>query len=292
MMRTTEALAAFQLSLSIAERLGAVIDEIRALTNIAYECRHIGACEQGLAHLQRAQTLCASVTDRGSDLAEQQQKIHQFRGDLLTSLQRHEEALACYVSVLQADTRIYGPRSREVAAVMSVMAKSYLYQGQLMVAMPTINTAVSIAEECGVNNGDIYINALEHRGEILAAMGQHDEALTQFERCLALRRERLRTDPSISRVLENIANSQLKLGRGEEAHAALVEAIKLRRRLQTQCAGPACSRYMREDGAPLDVCVNCRCTFYCGKACQTAAGRRATRPSARRSSRRRRRWRK
>ena len=27
---------------------------------------------------------------------------------------------------------------------------------------------------------------------------------------------------------------------------------------------------MRDDGAPLDVCIKCRRTFYCGKACQTA----------------------
>ena len=29
-------------------------------------------------------------------------------------------------------------------------------------------------------------------------------------------------------------------------------------------------RRQQEDGAPLDVCVKCRCTFYCGKACQTS----------------------
>ena len=42
------------------------------------------------------------------------------------------------------------------------------------------------------------------------------------------------------------------------------------RRSQLLCAGPDCERKLREDGAPLDVCVNCRCTFYCGMACQTA----------------------
>ena len=42
------------------------------------------------------------------------------------------------------------------------------------------------------------------------------------------------------------------------------------RRSQSACAGPGCVRRMREDGAPLDVCVNCRRTFYRGKACQTA----------------------
>ena len=43
------------------------------------------------------------------------------------------------------------------------------------------------------------------------------------------------------------------------------------RRSQIDCAGPGCSRKLREDGpAPLDVCVKCRRTFYCGKVCQTA----------------------
>ena len=46
------------------------------------------------------------------------------------------------------------------------------------------------------------------------------------------------------------------------------------RRSQIHCAGPGCERQLREDSAPLDVCVKCWRTFYCGKACQTTGWKR------------------
>ena len=73
-----------------------------------------------------------------------------------------------------------------------------------------------------------------------------------------------------SHALTKIAEVNRRLGRGSAADAAVSEHTALSRRSQIACAGPGCRRKLREDGAPLDVCVKCRRTLYCGKDCQTA----------------------
>ena len=84
--------------------------------------------------------------------------------------------------------------------------------------------------------------------------------------------------PSIGSALRTLAVAQSQLGITAAAATAISAATVVGRRSQTACAGPDCERKLREDGAPLDVCIKCRRTFYCGKACQTAdwkAGHRA-----------------
>ena len=96
-------------------------------------------------------------------------------------------------------------------------------------------------------------------------------ALAHTERALAIYREFFPPDhPHIAISLGNTAFLHAHRGRPEYAETALLAANAVARRSQTNCSGPSCIRKLREDGAPLDVCVKCRRTFYCGKACQTA----------------------
>ena len=60
------------------------------------------------------------------------------------------------------------------------------------------------------------------------------------------------------------------LSRDTEAASVQISAELSERRCQTHCSGPGCERRLRPDGAPLNVCIKCRRTFYCGKDCQTA----------------------
>ena len=69
---------------------------------------------------------------------------------------------------------------------------------------------------------------------------------------------------------ECVADMQRKLLRPAEAAASQQAGEVVARRSQMQCANPGCVRRLREDGAPLDVCVKYRRTFYCGTVCQTA----------------------
>ena len=116
-----------------------------------------------------------------------------------------------------------------------------------------------------------YSNAIDQHGRILAAQGLHERALVDFRHCLALRLKLLPpSHPFLASAHYRIASALDSLSRGPEAIAAREAGDSVFRRSQVACAGPGCKLRMRTDGAPLDVCVKCRCTFYCGKACQTA----------------------
>ena len=108
-------------------------------------------------------------------------------------------------------------------------------------------------------------------GNCAIELQRYEDALQYFQPSLTIRRKLLPPDhPDIAKVLGCIAEVHSKLGNRPEAYAAQTASIRVARRSQTLCAGPDCERQMRGDGAPLDVCVKCRRTFYCGKECQTA----------------------
>ena len=115
--------------------------------------------------------------------------------------------------------------------------------------------------------------------------GDHEEALRYCKRALACGRGILPTShPNWAAALETIADAHTALGHTAAAAAAHDASSSIPRRFQSFCSGPGCERQLREDGTPLYVCVICRVTFYCGKACQTADWKRegATGRSARR----------
>ena len=116
----------------------------------------------------------------------------------------------------------------------------------------------------------IYATMLYNAGRASTYHGDTEPALGYFERALAIRRALLPPDhPDIGASLTSLAWITEHLGKEGGAEFALA-ALAVNRRSQTLCANSGCVRRVREDGAPLDVCVKCRRTFYCGKACQTA----------------------
>ena len=101
--------------------------------------------------------------------------------------------------------------------------------------------------------------------------GHPELALPLVEQSLAIQQSRLPPDHAdIATALLMVGKVYKVLNRREEATIALKNGASVQRRSQFRCAGPGCTLFVRLDGAPLDVCVNCRRTFYCGKACQTA----------------------
>ena len=170
-----------------------------------------------------------------------------------------------------ARKRIYGPRSREVAAAMITTIRSYIDLDQLNYAASMVDDAISILGVCGLSDSCEYANALHQHGAVLRAQGRSQKALEPLVRCLVIRRRLL--PPShrdIAYSYSRIREVLLDLGMDAKADAFSVAAGLVYRRSQTECAGPGCLLKLREDGKPLDVCVKCRRTFYCSKACQTA----------------------
>ena len=124
-----------------------------------------------------------------------------------------------------------------------------------------------------VGEGDTFstYTNLINIGNTLFNQGYWEDALLTSSRALTgLRRTLPPEHHYIVGALALIRDANELLGRQADSDAAGAEAVHLSRRSQMNCAGPGCVRQLREDGAPLDVCIKCRRTFYCGKACQTA----------------------
>ena len=108
-------------------------------------------------------------------------------------------------------------------------------------------------------------------GVVYFKQGKYAEALKNFDAGRALLMQYLPPDhPQLEWCFQLTSNANFLLGNEAAASATGALAKAAARRSQTQCAGPDCTSKLREDGAPLDVCVKCRRTFYCSKACQTA----------------------
>ena len=108
---------------------------------------------------------------------------------MLTGLKRHAEALTCFASVLETERRIYGPRSKEVATTLTMLAHSQLCQEQLDLAAATINEALSIREAGGWADSPTFAIALRMSGSIASDQGHYEQALKDLEQTLALMRK-------------------------------------------------------------------------------------------------------
>ena len=133
--------------------------------------------------------------------------------------------------------------------------------------------ALKIYDHLGLQDTSSYADVLAYVGQTMcyADGGSPQKALLHLEQSLAIRRKVLPPNhPAFVEVSAHIRDAHSSVG--NVAAAAQVGAVHttILRRSQVACAGPGCPRRLREDGAPLDVCVKCRRTFYCGKACQTA----------------------
>ena len=160
----------------------------------------------------------------------------------------------------------------KIASCVAALAHSSLLLGEPAVATEYIERARALYERLGMHCTSEMTTVLLTAGEILMFEGGRAElANEQLERCLAMRMDLLPPDhPSLGAVYYLLAQCNTMRGKCSAATAAEDAALSIGRRSQTHCAGPGCERRQRPDGAPLDVCVNCRRTFYCGKACQTA----------------------
>ena len=131
--------------------------------------------------------------------------------------------------------------------------------------------AASIMEELGLQGTAEYALLLEIQGCAWGMRGQPARALPFLQRAVDIARKVHPPDhPSLAAMLASFGTANEDMGRRGAAAAARAQALAIGRRSQTDCAGPGCVRKLREDGEPLDVCIKCRRTFYCGKACQTA----------------------
>ena len=145
-----------------------------------------------------------------------------------------------------------------------------MHLGNEEVASRCFQRAMGIHEHHGVTGSIQHLILL---GCLASTAANPSDSLQYFEAALAIQRRVFPPDhPDIAVTLRNIGICKSSAGLNDEVGslAAKSAALRVVRRSQTACAGPGCKLGLRPDGAPLDVCNNCKRTFYCGKACQTA----------------------
>ena len=273
MGRFSESTAAYELELAVAERSSDPRSIAHSLISLAYNCPGTDEHDKGLLYLRRAESLCTpdDIHDP-EELSALKNRLLHARGEIFEDRPiTLPAAIACYLSVLENEVGLYGRCSHDVAATLVSIANTHNKLGQTMEAAPFVDAAISTSESLGATDSLVFSEALAVHGACLAAQGALEPSLLQLNRALAIQRQRLPpTHPSIASTTRNFSAVLSFLGRDAEAQSSRSAAAAIERRSQIDCAGPGYSKKLREDGAPLDVCVKCRCTFYCGKACQTA----------------------
>ena len=143
--------------------------------------------------------------------------------------------------------------------------------GQYDAAIGSLFNARVVTLRVSPHDSDTLALVSYNLGSVLCRQGRFEEGLDALESCLAMWRKLLPPDhPKLAKTLLMISMANNELGRIPTCLESLVESSAVARRSQIACAAEGCTRKMKADGAALDVCVNCRRTFYCGKACQTA----------------------
>ena len=210
--------------------------------------------------------------------------------DVLMSLGRIENAIGnAHRAVTYAKKSTPPGKPSPIAASSFQRLAIALFRAELI---DDCNNAIAEALSCVERGGGagtyLHADMLSVAGTLLISQERAAEALPVLERALVMVKACMPTAPDhalLQRVLAGIAFARRKCGMSADEAESSVHAVL--RRSQLACAGPGCERKLQEDGTPLDVCVKCRRTFYCGKVCQTADWNRGTRRSVRRWSRRR-----
>ena len=286
--RTTEAMDAMRRSLVLHERAASHRGIVTSLIGIARMCSMTGEYETGLQHLSRAEAAVLARGDPDEGMVWLS-SLENNRVELLRCLGRPEEALASAKRALTITELTFGKNTPEVAEVLVGLGSSQISAHDVKGGMASYRRAADIFERQGMKNTPSNALVCGKIGVELVAAGRMKEGLQQLNHALKIRRSIQPPDhPDIATLLLQISCAHTVVGNTASADKAAEAHFAAARRSQTQCANPGCVRQLREDGAPLDVCIKCRRTFYCSKVCQTADWRRkgGHGRSARRSSQR------
>ena len=246
-----ESVASFEEALSVFEASGDADSASSVLISLAYEMEGTGEFQKGLRCLDRAEALSRLLP--AHDAALKRARIVGCRGNFLSHLRRYDEALACRKDALECDTLLFGRASREAAESLSMLASAYDELRQTALARTTYLAAISLMGELGLSESLEYADLLTNYA---SSLGGYEQALELLQRALIMYRCLLPAGHhNLAKAWRNVLKSLTSLGRHAEAAEARVAYLAVVRRSQVNCAGPGCARQLRQDGAPLDVCV-------------------------------------
>ena len=269
MDRTTEAISEFLLALELCQPGDTELQSVsnRALGNLYRETGQYQKAHGAMAHAHAAKAAETPRYKGGfATLETVVGTIYSAQGEHGQALAAHQRALRLWES--SPDGGPPGNADVERGYIGGVL----LALGDTAGAIDHLRRAAAGLEALGKSDTVNFARILHTWGDALRAQGGLPHAaLVHLDRALAIRRRLLPAfHKDIAATLRLIAAVNDGIGNTDAASKARDEAAAISRRSQVACAGPGCERRLREDGAPLDVCVTCRRTFYCGKACQTA----------------------
>ena len=267
--RTTEAISLYEralLRLEPTEEYEAII-ELLTLLPILYG--ETGQPGKGLSAIKRAKSLCDTLPP--SAVSFHLERVENTESSVLKELGRLDDALRVGRSCLAKSEARAGKNSVEVAVVLVKISDILRALKDLTGAEAGYRRSMSILERSGQTQSMFYCNSIVCMGRVVGQQGHDEQARELLTRALSILMQLVPADhPTIAMVHGDLAVANRRLGCESAAAAATSSHVKALRRSQTACTGPGCTRKLRPDGAALDVCNNCRRTFYCGLACQKA----------------------
>ena len=276
MGKTTDTIAAYERAIAYYAQSNNPRGSLQPTIGIANACFRTGDVARGLACVLVAEKAVAILPELTKRLNLSQQ-IARANGNLLQLCGRLPEALDALRSDLDFERQLNGAHSSEAACSLICIASILIRSGDLDGAAATLNDAFLFLEMLGLTVSLHYASALEKRGCLLERQHHYAKSLEAHEGCLDLRR---RLGSTLDNVFSSLEATYLMLNRlirREEAADRLAEAQMLRRRSQTACAGPGCSRKLREDAGGSSASVSATA----GRRARPRTGRRATGQSAR-----------
>ena len=274
--RPVECMAAFQCAAANFEMCPTPSkDAVGCLTDLAEASLTCGQFDSATTALRSAKTLIASLPNGKTTFADVLAR-HASLAASITSSRRDGAATGMDALAARRDAQSqlelrYGACSQEAASGLVCMGSAYTDAGHFNEAAATLAAAERVFALLGTSDTLEYSLLLSNQCRLCGWRGDYELALQYGQRALALQRKLLPPrHPGLETITRGISIVLTQLGRHDEAAVFSADALVLRRRSQLACAGPGCKLRARDDGAPLDVCVSCRRTSYCGKACQTA----------------------
>lgn len=113
--------------------------------------------------------------------------------------------------------QVYGPDQPDTADHLAYLAQLYRFQGNLNLAMPLLERALSIREKAFGRNDKIVAQSNMRLAEVASARGQHASAIENYGKALKIYDATSGPDTQVEGILQQLAQEYQMSGKFEQA---------------------------------------------------------------------------
>ena len=180
---------------------------------------------------------------------------------VLVASKRPGHCVSAELRVLKA---IPGAPTLELATCYATLGRLGAFMGDVSLVESSCSAAREIYISRGLRGNVRFAELAATMAAVKLACCEYMSALQLVEEVLPTCRVNLPSDHGLIEQLLCLRGDALaQYPLPFHTAASNAEALAISMRSQSHCAGPGCELHLRPDGAPLDVCVKCRRTFYC-----------------------------